>query len=134
MTITLAAGGTTVTLDPDLLWADEFDWAATEQTVTRSVTGAMLIQSGARAYGRPITLQPEDDSAAWMTRADMAQLRAWANTPGQVMTLTIRSVAHKVLFRHHDGNAISAAPVVHYADPADSDHMLVTLRFITIPE
>lgn len=134
MSITLSAGVTTLTLDPDLLWADEFEWAATEQSVERSVTGALIIQAGTRLAGRPITLQPEDDAAAWMTRADMTQLQAWADAAGQVMTLTLRGVAHHVMFRHHDGGAFSASPVVHFADPDNADWLLVTLRFITVPE
>ncbi|MBL8444794.1 MAG: hypothetical protein JNK52_12170 [Zoogloeaceae bacterium] len=134
MSITLSAGGTTLTLDPDLLWADEFEWAGVEQSVDRSVTGAMIIQAGSRLAGRPITLQPEDDSAAWMPRADMAQLQAWADVPGQVITLTLRGVARLVMFRHHDGGAFSAKPVVHFADPDSADWLLVTLRFMTVPE
>lgn len=134
MTITLSANSTTVALDADFFWSDEYDWSATEQTVTRSVTGALLVHAGARNAGRPITLMPEDDAAAWMTRADMVQLQAWADAPGQVMTLTLRGTAHRVLFRHHDGGAFEATPLVHYADPAPEDWLLATLRFITIPE
>lgn len=134
MTITLSVGATTLALDADLLWEDEFRWSATEQTFTRGLTGKPIVQVGLRIAGRPITLRNADDGSGWMTRADMAQLQTWADTPGQRMTLTLRGVAHLVVFRHHDGGAFEASPLIHYADPVDADWVLATLRFITVTE
>lgn len=134
MTITLTAGATTLTLDPDLLWEDEFAWAATEQSVTRGLTGKLIIQAALRQAGRPITLKNEDDASAWMTRADMAQLQAWADTPDLRMTLTLRGTPYLVVFRHHDGGPFEARMLVHYADPMNTDWVLATLRFMTVTE
>lgn len=131
-TITLADGTTVLELDPDLLWEDEFRWAAVEQQIERSLTGAQIIHLGQRLAGQPITLRNEDESSAWMTRAAMATLQGWANTPGLQLTLTVRGVAYQVLFRHHDGGPFDARPVVHYADPEPADWLLATLRFITV--
>jgi hypothetical protein len=132
-TITLSDGVVILELDRDLYWEDEFSWSATEQSMTRGLTGRPIIQIGTRAGGRPITLRPFDDQSAWMTRTDMAQLRIWADEPGQVLTLTLRGTAYQVLFRHQDGPH-DAQPVVFYADPAGTDWVLATLRFMTIPE
>lgn len=135
MSITLTVGTTTLTLDPDLFWEDEFAWSATEQSFTRGLTGKPIIQVGLRLAGRPITLRNEDESSAWMTRADMAQLQAWADTPDQRMTLTLRGVSYLVVGRHHDGTGMfDARPLVHYADPLPADWVLATLRFITVTE
>ncbi|KON79418.1 hypothetical protein PA01_12840 [Azoarcus sp. PA01] len=134
MTITLTVGATVLALDPDLQWSDEYTWAATEQSVSRSLTGALIIQTAQRLAGRPITLQNEDERSGWMTRADMAQLQAWADTPGQRMTLTLRGTPHLVVFRHHDGGPFEARPLVHYADPLPADWVLATLRFTTLSE
>lgn len=134
MSITLSAGGTTLTLDPDLYWEDEYSWSPVEQSVDRTVTGALIVQAAARLSGRPITLRPFDDRSAWMPRTDVAQLRAWANVPGQVLTLNFDGTAYRVLFRHHEGSAMTADPVVFYSDPDSADWLLVTLRFMTVPE
>ncbi|WP_076602655.1 hypothetical protein [Aromatoleum tolulyticum] len=134
MTITLTAGAIALALDPDLLWDDEFAWAATEQSFTRGLTGKPIIQAALRQAGRPITLRNEDDSSAWMTRADMAQLQAWADTPDLRLTLTLRGTAYLVVFRHHDGGPFEARPLVHYADPVPADWVLATLRFMTVTE
>lgn len=132
MSITLTYLSTTIDLDPDLQWSDEFSWQAVEQTAQRSVTGAMIVQTRQRVGGRPITLQPSDDSSAWMTRETLNAVREWAQVAGRQMTLTLRGVSRTVIFRHHDGNSIEATPVVDFSDPDDTDHYRVTLRFLEI--
>lgn len=130
MSITLAVGATVVDLPPDLFWADE-NWAPVEQTAQRTITGAIVLSAALRATGRPITLQPEDDSSAWLTQTALAQLRAWAAVAGQAMTLTLRGAARSVVWRHQDG-AIDAAPVAHFADVDAADFYRATLRFMEI--
>ena len=134
MSITLAVGATTLTLHPDLYWNDENNWHPVEQTVERSVTGALIVQSGTRidATGRPITLTPIDDESAWMTRSDLLQLRNWAAVAGQVMTLTLLGDTYQVMFRHQDGNAIEATPVVHYSSVDSGDFYRVTIRLMVV--
>lgn len=131
MSITLAYTTTTLTLDPDLYWSDENDWHAVEQTTQRTVTGALIVSSSSRVAGRPITLQPQDDVSAWMSRQTLETLRSWAAVPGRQMTLTLRGTARTVIFRHQE-TAIEATPVIHYADTDNEDWYRVTLRFMEI--
>ena len=133
--ITLTVGGTVLSLSPDLLWADEFDWFSTEQTVERSVTGALIIDLGTRLAGRPITLEPPDEESAWMPRATLTQLQAWEATPNLTLTLSLRGIDHSVIFRRFDGAPLKATPVVFVADPTVNgfgDAYLTTLRFIEV--
>ena len=130
MSINLTVGATSVALHPDLLWVDEFDWHPVEQSVERSVRGALIVQVNARLAGRPITLEPADDDSAWMTRSVVEQLRNWAAVPGQSMTLTIRGADRTVMFRHQDGAAFEAEPVVHFSDAQATDYYRCTLRLV----
>lgn len=132
MSITLAYGATTLTLPEDLYWADENSWAPVEQTAQRTITGALVISAAQRIAGKPITLIPIDAQTAWMTRATLDTLRSWASVAGREMTLTLRGVSRAVIFRHHDGSAIEASPIVHYSDVLDTDFYSVTLRFMEI--
>lgn len=50
--ITLSDGTTTIELPPDLHWRDEFSWTPVEQSTEYSLTGALIVQSGARQAGR----------------------------------------------------------------------------------
>jgi hypothetical protein len=130
--ITLTVNTTTLTLPDDMYWADEASWSPVVQAVERTVTGAMIVSTYGRIGGRPITLQPESDTSAWMSRATLDQLLAWAGVQGQQLTLNLRGTNHTVLFRHHDGEVVIAAPVVHYTDVADADWYRVTLKFMEI--
>jgi hypothetical protein len=132
MTISITVGGTTVALSEDLVWNDELSWHPVEQTSQRTITGALVIQSALRVAGRPITLQPEDDSSAWLSSAAVTQLRNWAAVPGQVLSLTLRGTTRDVIFRHQDGAAIEAIPVVHFSDVAVDDWYRCTIRMMEI--
>lgn len=132
MTITLAYQAMTLTLDPDLKWVDEHQWHPVEQTAQRTVTGALVVSTSARVGGRPITLQPDGDDSAWMSRSMVDELRSWAAVPGRQMTLTLRGVARTVIFRHHDGVAVEASPLIFFSDEASSDWYRVTLRFMEV--
>lgn len=132
MSITLTYSGTTLTLDPDLYWADENDWHPVEQNVQRSITGALIVQTAQRSLGRPITLQPEDDGSAWMPYSTLDTLRSWAAVAGRQMSLTLRGVTRTVMFRHQDGAAVEASPVVHYSEVDGSDWYKITLRFFEV--
>lgn len=132
MTITLAYGSTTLTLPVDLFWADENQWSPVEQSTERSITGALIVSSATRIKGRPITLQPLDDSTAWMDRALVDALRIPAAVPGQVMTLTLGGQTYSVIFRHQDGAALDATPVVFYNDVDNADFYRTTLRLMEV--
>lgn len=129
--ITLADGTTTLTLNPDLLWSDEDNWHPVQQNVQRTITGALDVQVAAMNTGRPITLESEDDSSAWMSSSAVVQLRNWAAVPGQVLILTLRNETRNVIFRHQDGG-LEARPVVHYRDRTPTDWYLCVVRLMEI--
>ncbi len=129
--ITLNDGTTELELHKDLFWPDENNWQPVVQAVERTLTGALDIQVSALTKGRPITLEPEDDSSAWMPYTSVAQLRNWAAVPGQQLVLTLRGVSHTVIFRHQDGG-LEARPVVHYNDRIAEDWYLCVIRLMEI--
>lgn len=131
MSISLTYASTTIALPADMQWQDEFDWAPVGQSVERGVTGALIVQSRAMTAGRPVTLRA-DDTSAWARRSVVEQLRNAAAIPGQVLTLTINGQVLNVIFRHHDGQAVEAAPIVQYASYTSDDFYRVTLKFMTV--
>ena len=129
--ITLAVSTTTLTLPSDLEWTDEYSWQPVEQETEFSITGALIVQTGERQAGRPITLAGETDRST-LLRAALDQLATWAATPGQEMTLTMRGAAHTVIFDHP--GAIQAAQLVPGApiDTAGGGRYAVTIKFLEI--
>jgi hypothetical protein len=130
--ITLSDGTTVVTLHPDLFWSDEMSWQPVEQKTERTITGALVVQTGTRIAGRPITLEPEADNSAWMHRSVVEQLRNWASVPGKTLTLNLRSESIDVIFRHQDNTAFEARPVLHYSDVQATDWYRCVIRLMTI--
>jgi len=134
MAITLTVGATTLALSDDLRWLDEAEWSPVEQSVERSITGALIVQSAERTAGtgRPITLGPPDDASAWMARRTLDQLMTWASTPGQVLALDLRGTVHSVVFRHHEAPALQADPVVWYSDETADDLYRITIKLMRV--
>lgn len=131
--ITLTVAATIVALPDDLYWADEAAWHPVEQAVSRTLTGAQVIQTAQRVSGRPITLEPpQSDTSAWISRADLEQLLAWAALPGQAMVLSLRGINRTVIWRHQDGEVIGARPVMHWTDVMPDDAYTATLKFMEI--
>lgn len=129
------ADNTTLTLPDDLVWVDEHTWSPVVMSTSYLLDGALLIQTGTRQAGRPITLQA-DPELAWVTRAVVQQLYAWASVPvsdtAGRFRLTLRdSRSYTVVFRHSEG-AIESAPVLGVPALSDTDYYHVTLRFMEV--
>lgn len=133
--IQLSDGTTSLTLDPDLYWSDEFDWSPVQQNVEFGITGAQIIDLGVKQAGRPITLRPDADDAAWLPRSTLVQLRIWEALPEQVFSLSLRGQSYSVVFNRSQGAPVEARPVVFVAGalPGElGDWYLATLRFMTV--
>lgn len=130
--ITLTYNATTATLSDRLQWTDEYDWSPVEQRTEYSTTGALLVDVGVKLAGRPITLQGTD-TAAWISRALCDSLTAWAALPGITLTLTLRGVAHSVMFDHAQ-KGFEAKPIWRLADGEITPELLYlpTFRFLEI--
>ena len=110
-------------LPQDLEWVDEFTWSPVQQSVTTTLSGALVVQESLQKKGRPITLQGKDDMG-WVQRTLGESLMQMRDIAGMVMRLQYvlwngteyLNVLHdyQVMFRHFD------PPVV------DLEH---TLRF-----
>lgn len=125
---TLAYGAITITLTDDMLWADEYAWNAVEQQRSYSLTGALVVDVATKVAGRPITLTGSDRSG-WIARSVLDALYTAAGIAGQAFVLTLRGVAHNVMF---DADPINAEPVFDVRDPEAGDWYIATLKFIKV--
>jgi len=126
MAITLDA----IVLPDDLDWQDEFDWAPVAQTITPTLTGAIIVEENGIPEGRKITLV--SDGGAWATRGLVRQLKekeAVLNTP---MTLTLNDGRAFTVIWRRDPVGVEAKQVMRIADPDDSDFYEITLRFTVV--
>lgn len=114
-----------------LEWTDEWDWNAVEQEQERSLTGALIVQEGAKLYGRPITLS--SNGGAWFTLAKVRELEALASVPGAVHLLTLPTGAqHYVTWNRVAGPVVQARAVYRIVNPDPDWLHELTLRLITV--
>lgn len=137
MSLTLAG----IELPADLYWSDEVAPWKVGQTVTPTLSGAIVIQEGALQAGRPITLESQQDGSdyvACVTRATLDQLlalEAVADAPAMALVVPLYdggAQALSVMWRRTDGPAIEARPIVFKAPPAPDDFYTLTLRLMQV--
>ena len=124
--ITLVGNGHNLIL-PDLEWFDEFDYSNVVQTLTYTLTGALIVERSMKLSGRSIKLRGGSDFG-WMQRTQLNELLVMSKEIVDY-TLTIRNTSRTVNFTN---DAIIASPVVLFDEPADNDNYIVTLSFIEI--
>ena len=122
----------TLQLHPQFVWADEYDWTALAQSnPVYTLTGSMDIQQGTKKAGRPITLNGDD---AYISRADLKKLHAWASLPELEFTLTCpKGQNYQVIFSRPIMSNIRAFGMDYMPfDRGDDDKLYGTLHFLTI--
>ena len=122
-------------LPDDLLWTDEHAWTPAVASTSYLITGALLIQSATRQAGRPITLVGAADMA-WVTRATVEQLLAWASIPvgaatGRFALTLADGRSFTVAFRQAE-TPIESEPVLGFPARADTDFYRLTLKFLEL--
>ncbi|WP_018991302.1 hypothetical protein [Aromatoleum toluclasticum] len=119
-----------VQIPEDVWWTDEFAWKAVEQSSTRGLTGARIVQVGVKLKGRPITLT-SNERGGWVPRSTVLALRAFADAPGVTYTLTLADGrAYQVQFDHE--REFTATPIRPAGDMTGSTHYRVTVPLIEV--
>ncbi len=121
----------TITLPDDLIWQDEFQWAAPIHTLSYTITGAMRLDAGVRQAGRPVTLTGSE-TAGWVSKTTLDSLYTLVNAVPAAMTLILPDARQfQVMFRHHE-TALEAHPVIDYNTAGATDWYWLILRLMTV--
>lgn len=127
-----------VALPEDLQWIDEYADGSdlVGQTVSVSVTGALVIQASAQQAGRRMTLQGRMEGNvgfAAITRAQVEALRSLAAVPDATYTVSLGDGrTFTARFRRDDGPAVEASPMKHIVPPVDEDLYFPTIRLLLV--
>lgn len=126
-----------VHLPNDLLWVDEYNWTPVGKTSKYSLAGALIIEQSVRLAGRPITLEPSDDSMAWVTRATVNKLRSMAATLNRKFRLKLEypqdTREFLVTFAPED-SPIESRPVKPFPEHDSNAWHHIKLKFIEVAE
>lgn len=113
-------------LPEDLDWTDEYDCAPIAQTITPTLTGAIIVEENEAPEGRDITLV--SDGAAWASRNLVEQLKTKEKQINTPMVLQINNQTFNVIWRR-DPVGVEAKQVARLADPDGDFPYEITLRF-----
>ncbi|WP_170920708.1 hypothetical protein, partial [Desulfacinum hydrothermale] len=104
------------------------------QTVSVSLTGAVVVQEAAQQAGRPITLTAAGGGEhCWLTKADLDALYALTEDAGRTMTLELAPGDTRQVMWRRDQQPISARPVLEVTDPDDGTlYVLAALRLMEV--
>lgn len=117
-------------LPDDLIWVNEFDWNAVEQSVERSINGALLVQEMAKQKGQSIELNGEN--SGWLTRAQVLKLQELADSPNKIMQLTLADGRTWSVIFDRSSIPIIAEPIFPEAVIDDDALYSVVLRLLTV--
>ena len=131
--ITLKLGSVQMELSDRLIWTDEYGYSPAVSSNRMGSTGALIIHTGKRQAGRPITLDG-NASQAWISRADCDRLYAWCALAGAEFELVVRGTPRKVKFDNSQGAAFTATPLWQLLDSVHDGETvyLPTFKFIEI--
>lgn len=119
-----------IELDDDFEWVNEFAHNPIEQTREHSITGALLIQEGAKLYGRPIELS--SNGGVWTPLSVVRELEALRDQLGAVMPLHLPGGRSFHVTWDRSRAPLEAVPLERETYPTDDSLYLVTLRLITV--
>ena len=95
-----------IDLTNNLIWQDEFTYNQVAQQQERSLTGGLIVQSGVKQYGQPVTL------VGWLSRAMLDALRVKEGSGNPVMDLAMDDGREfSVIFNRASGVAVEASPI-----------------------
>ena len=120
----------TLTLPTDLIWIDEFDWTPVQQSQSRTITGALIIESGIKTKGQSITLAGDNESGM-IARSDLKLLQAKLNSTA-TMVLTLNDARTFNVIFDHSKNPIEAKQWIDYSDTLDADFYTLKINLITV--
>ena len=122
-----------IELPPGMIWEDEFSWTPVASAQEYSLTGALIIDTGLRQVGRPITLSA-NDSRGWsgMPRSKLLALRAKTETPGATFALQLADGRTFTEAFRPGEEPITARQVFDRELPPADWPYIVTLRLIEV--
>lgn len=117
----------TVTLPDNFTWSDEYAWSPVDQSTTRTLSGAMVVEETARQSGRAITL-----SEMWVDKATVDALKVLEEAVSTEMTLTLSDARTFTVVWKRDGDttAVEATPIFPNAPGTPQDTFTLILHLM----
>ena len=112
-------------LPDDVIWTDELAFSSISQTITPTLTGAIVVEENDAVIGRPITLK---GVAPLSLIKQLKNIEAVINH--QMPLVLLDGITRTVIFKRPGVTAISL--LGEFADPSDADPFEFTLNLLEV--
>lgn len=120
-----------VTLDPNLIWADRYNFTPVAQSTHRTLSGNLVIFPVSIVEGQVITLEATEN-AGWFTGAMVTSLKSFANVAGASYVLDFHGEIHNVIFNHEVEPVVSFTGLRPIEPQGIADPFSGVLNLLTI--
>ncbi len=112
-------------LPDDVIWTDELAFSSIAQTITPTLTGAIVVEENDAAIGRPITLKGVGPLSLIK---QLKNIEAVINH--QMSLVLLDGITRTVIFKRP---GVAATPLLgDFADPSDTDPYEFTLNLLEV--
>jgi len=122
----------TIELPEEMIWQDEFEWAAVKANTKRTIQGKHIVRESLVPddAGRDITLTSDN---AWATRSEVEVLRSLTDELTREFILTMHDGrTFSCRFRHWDPPCFSADLILDHAFPDADTLYRITLKLAVV--
>ena len=114
-----------------MMWVDEFNWSKTVNSKEYSLNGSLIVETGIRSFGRPITLQ-SDENSGWVKRSSVGKLQEWADKMVELEFTDILNVSRKCVFDNSNDEAVNFQPVSGFTDGLQGEWYIGSVKMFEI--
>ncbi len=125
----LSLGG--VVLNDSMVWTNRHESQSVSMNTKRLLGGGLAIFTGRLTSGQSVILEA-NESAGWLTLAQVAQLENMADNLDTIYTLLVNSENHQVIFDHTAPPALSMRPLIARLNEESTDYFIGTIKLLKV--
>jgi hypothetical protein len=114
-----------------MVWLERQQSSKVAQSVRRTLGGRPVIFSSPILGGENVTLD-SDAEHGWLTKTQLDAVKALADVPGAVYSLTFGATTISVMFRHNDAPAVDFTPFVPRQNHEAGDYFYGSIKLIKV--
>jgi hypothetical protein len=120
-----------IALTNGLVWTDRWGSQSVAQSMLRTLGGLPVFYSAKLNKGVAVTLESLPDQG-WQTLETVAALYDLASVAGAQYLLDFGPIQFSVMFRHDDGPAFEATPLIPRTLADAGDYFTIKLKLVTV--
>lgn len=127
----ISIGGVELNPKSDMVWRDRFVSYKAEQLHQRTLGNRLVVMTGSRVGGRPITLEATAEYG-WQRKSVVDQLIELADVEGGVYAFIFGAESYSILLDSSNGPAVDMRPNFARVAQGLNDYMQGQIKMVTV--